>query len=100
LFQLRSPTSHSPVASTRPPPLRNEARRDPRRARDVRPAGVEGRVRDRRRCDIRFTEGVDRFIVGSKEIALPNAAVFEVPDGKIAAWRDYFDMARYQRQLG
>jgi limonene-1,2-epoxide hydrolase len=47
-----------------------------------------------------FTERVDRFTVGDKEIALPVAGVFEIRDGKIAAWRDYFDMASYQRQLG
>jgi len=27
------------------------------------------------------------------EVALPVMGVFEVHDGKIAAWRDYFDMA-------
>ena len=47
-----------------------------------------------------FTERVDRFTVGGKEIALPVAGVFEVRDGKIAAWRDYFDLASYQRQVG
>jgi limonene-1,2-epoxide hydrolase len=47
-----------------------------------------------------FTERVDRFTVGDKEIALPVAGVFEVRAGKIAAWRDYFDLASYQRQLG
>ncbi len=52
------------------------------------------------RGDVVFTERVDRFTVGDKEIALPVAGVFEVRDGKIAAWRDYFDMASYQRQLG
>jgi limonene-1,2-epoxide hydrolase len=51
------------------------------------------------RGDVVFTERVDRFTVGGKEIALPVAGVFEVRDGKIAAWRDYFDMASYQRQL-
>jgi limonene-1,2-epoxide hydrolase len=50
------------------------------------------------RGDVVFTERVDRF-TGGKEIALPVAGVFEVRDGKIAAWRDYFDMASYQRQL-
>ena len=73
-----APTSHAPVASIRPPPLRNElrneARRGPRRARDVRPAGVEDRVRDRRRGDVVFTERVDLLVVGGKEIALPVAA--------------------------
>jgi limonene-1,2-epoxide hydrolase len=52
------------------------------------------------RGNVVFTERVDRFTVGDKEIALPVAGVFEVRDGKIAAWRDYFDMASYQRQLG
>ena len=52
------------------------------------------------RGEVVFTERVDRFTVGGKEIALPVAGVFEVRDGKIAAWRDYFDMASYQRQLG
>jgi limonene-1,2-epoxide hydrolase len=28
-----------------------------------------------------------------KEIPLPVTGVFEVRDGKIAVWRDYFDMA-------
>jgi len=52
------------------------------------------------RGNVVFTERVDRFTVGDKEIALPVAGVFEVRDGKIAAWRDYFDLATYQRQLG
>jgi len=26
--------------------------------------------------------------------------VFEIRDGKIAAWRDYFDLATWQRQTG
>jgi limonene-1,2-epoxide hydrolase len=52
------------------------------------------------RGNVVFTERVDRFTVGDKEIALPVAGVFEVRDGKIAAWRDYFDLASYQRQLG
>jgi limonene-1,2-epoxide hydrolase len=45
-----------------------------------------------------FTERVDRFVIAGKEIALPVAGVFEVRDGKIAAWRDYFDFATWQRQ--
>lgn len=41
-----------------------------------------------------FTERTDvmRFRDG-RELPLPVAGVFEVVDGKIAAWRDYFDMA-------
>ena len=45
-----------------------------------------------------FTERIDRFIIAGKEIALPVAGVFEIRDGKIAAWRDYFDFATWQRQ--
>lgn len=48
--------------------------------------------------DVVFTERVDRFSVGGKRIELPVAGVFEVRDGKIVAWRDYFDMATWSRQ--
>lgn len=47
-----------------------------------------------------FTERVDRFVMGEKTIELPVAGVFEVRDGKIAAWRDYFDMAAWTSQMG
>ncbi len=46
-----------------------------------------------------FTERVDRFLVGEKRIALPVAGVFELRGGKISAWRDYFDMQSYQKQI-
>ena len=45
-----------------------------------------------------FTERVDRMTVGGKRVVLPCAGVFEIRDGKIAAWRDYFDLATWQRQ--
>ena len=38
------------------------------------------------------TERIDRMTFNGKAIALPVAGVFEVRDGKIRAWRDYFDM--------
>jgi len=50
------------------------------------------------RGNIVFTERVDRMTMGGKRIALPCAGVFEIRDGKIAAWRDYFDLATWQRQ--
>ena len=50
--------------------------------------------------DIVFTERVDRFQMGDKKVELPVAGVFEVRDGKIAAWRDYFDMPTWTRQTG
>ncbi|RMI35730.1 limonene-1,2-epoxide hydrolase family protein [Nocardia stercoris] len=39
-----------------------------------------------------FNERTDRFTLNGKRIELPVAGVFEVADGRIAAWRDYFDM--------
>ncbi|WP_349270991.1 limonene-1,2-epoxide hydrolase [Mycolicibacterium parafortuitum] len=41
-----------------------------------------------------FNERTDvmRFKDG-RELALPVTGVFEIVDGQIAAWRDYFDMA-------
>jgi limonene-1,2-epoxide hydrolase len=47
-----------------------------------------------------FTERVDRMTLNGKRVVLPCAGVFEIRDGKIASWRDYFDMATFQRQAG
>jgi limonene-1,2-epoxide hydrolase len=48
-----------------------------------------------------FTERVDRFEINGKEIALPVMGAFEITaDGKIRAWRDYFDMQQFTSQLG
>ena len=45
-----------------------------------------------------FTERVDTFQMGDRTVKLPVAGVFEVRDGKIAAWRDYFDLATWTKQ--
>ena len=45
-----------------------------------------------------FTERVDHFVMGERKVDLPVAGVFEVRGGKIAAWRDYFDMAAFTGQ--
>ena len=50
--------------------------------------------------DLVFTERVDRFKIMGKDVALPVAGVFEVRNGKIAAWRDYFDMQTWMKQTG
>lgn len=47
-----------------------------------------------------LTERVDRFVFGGKKVELPVMGIFEFSDGKIRAWRDYFDMATWQRQMG
>jgi len=50
--------------------------------------------------DLVFTERVDRFTMMGKTVALPVAGVFHVRNGKIAAWRDYFDMQTWLKQTG
>ena len=47
-----------------------------------------------------MNERVDVFdLGGGKKISLPVAGVFEVTGGKISAWRDYFDMQMYTKQM-
>jgi limonene-1,2-epoxide hydrolase len=49
--------------------------------------------------DIVLTERVDVFVLPTTTIELPVMGTFEVRDGKIAAWRDYFDLNQYMQQL-
>lgn len=44
--------------------------------------------------DTVLTERTDRFRVGDAWMELPVMGVFEVAGGKIAKWRDYFDMGQ------
>ena len=46
-----------------------------------------------------LTERVDVFHLPKGTIDLPVMGTFEVRDGKIAAWRDYFDMATVTKAL-
>jgi limonene-1,2-epoxide hydrolase len=46
-----------------------------------------------------MNERIDMFDTGTKKISLPVAGVFEVNNGKISAWRDYFDMQMYTKQM-
>jgi limonene-1,2-epoxide hydrolase len=46
-----------------------------------------------------LTERVDVFNLPGKTITLPVMGTFEIVDGKIAAWRDYFDMNQFMSQL-
>ena len=46
-----------------------------------------------------MNERLDRFLVNDNWIELPLMGVFEFSDGKISAWRDYFDMARFSEQM-
>ena len=45
-----------------------------------------------------MNERVDRFLVDGRWIEIPIAAVFEVREGRISLWRDYFDLETYRRQ--
>ncbi len=47
-----------------------------------------------------MNERVDRFVMGPKKVELPVAGVFEVRNGKISAWRDYFDLEGFTKQMG
>ncbi|WP_135210866.1 limonene-1,2-epoxide hydrolase family protein [Vitreimonas flagellata] len=49
--------------------------------------------------DVVFVERLDRHRVGDKWFELPVAGVFEVRDGRITVWREYFDLGTLQRGL-
>jgi limonene-1,2-epoxide hydrolase len=51
------------------------------------------------RGDVVLTERVDTFTVGAVTAPLPVMGAFEVRDGRISAWRDYFDMAQATKVL-
>ena len=46
-----------------------------------------------------LTERVDKFEINGNWIALPVMGTFELADGKITAWRDYFDLNDFQTQF-
>lgn len=47
-----------------------------------------------------LTERVDRFEIFGNRIELPVMGAFDIADdGRIRAWRDYFDMQQFMRQL-
>jgi limonene-1,2-epoxide hydrolase len=49
--------------------------------------------------DIVLTERVDHFVVGETRLRVPCMGAFELRDGKIAAWRDYWDLRQFELQL-
>ena len=46
-----------------------------------------------------MTERVDVFKLADKSFELPVMGTFEVSDGKISAWRDYFDKDQFTNQM-
>ncbi len=49
--------------------------------------------------NIVLNERTDRFLIGEKWAEGRVMGVFELRDGKIAAWRDYFDMAQFTAEM-
>ena len=49
--------------------------------------------------DMVMVERVDRTKLGDKAIDLPCFGIFEMANGKIKVWRDYFDMATYTKAM-
>jgi len=52
--------------------------------------GEDGRV---------MNERTDRFLIGETWVELPVMGIFELTDGKITAWRDYFDLNQFMSQM-
>lgn len=46
-----------------------------------------------------MTERVDNFVVGQRHVSVPCMGIFELKDGKIAAWRDYWDVKQFEAQV-
>jgi limonene-1,2-epoxide hydrolase len=51
------------------------------------------------RGNVVFAERIDRTRIGDRKVDLPCVGVFEMQDGKIKAWRDYFDLATYTKAV-
>jgi limonene-1,2-epoxide hydrolase len=49
--------------------------------------------------NIVFLERLDRHLFGDKWVELPVTGVYEVNDGQITYWRDYFDVATIMSQM-
>jgi limonene-1,2-epoxide hydrolase len=46
-----------------------------------------------------LTERTDVMVMGDKTVSIPVMGVFEFKDGLISSWRDYWDLADFQRQM-
>ncbi|MEM8918265.1 MAG: limonene-1,2-epoxide hydrolase family protein [Pseudomonadota bacterium] len=49
--------------------------------------------------DTVLTERTDKFLVNGTWIAIRVMGTFEIENGKIAKWRDYFDLAEFQSEM-
>ncbi|WP_109355288.1 limonene-1,2-epoxide hydrolase family protein [Sphingorhabdus sp. EL138] len=46
-----------------------------------------------------LTERTDKFRIDGQWIAIRVMGTFEIEDGKIAKWRDYFDLGQFQGEM-
>ena len=49
--------------------------------------------------DVVIAERLDRTKAGEKAVDLPCTGVFEMENGKIKVWRDYFDLTTYMSAM-
>ena len=56
-------------------------------------------VRQTASGNVVMNERIDKFMAKGRQIALPVAGVFEVNDGLITFWRDFFDNGMFMQQL-
>jgi len=50
--------------------------------------------------DVVMNERTDRFEMGGRWVELGVAGLFVLRDGKIALWRDYFDLGQFNTAMG
>lgn len=46
--------------------------------------------------NIVMEERMDHYTIGKRHFDIPVAGYFEIKDGRISVWKDYFDMAQFQ----
>ena len=69
--------------------------------RGMQPKEVDWEVRNiAENGNVVLTERVDNFVLANdKTLSLPVMGTMEIRDGKICAWRDYFDLASFTSQM-
>lgn len=50
--------------------------------------------------DLVCAERVDRFVMGERRFELPVNGIFEIRNGKIARFSDYFDLTTFEQSSG
>ena len=49
-------------------------------------------------ANVVMTERVDHFVLANRRASVPCMGIFELREGKIAAWRDYWDLKQFEAQ--